>query len=561
VTLSRITRGEPRARAWADDDSLVTGESQITPSGRLASLSFLGAALRRRAWLWCPMAVAGLLAALVFKQMFPPAYEASTSILMVYTPDQDPAEAVLTDIALAQSRTVAVDAMRKLGLPQSPHSVRSFQATYSVAQLTDRVIDITVSAPSSSEAVTRARALAAEFLQFRARELQNQQQFAIPTLKQQITQANQAIAALTGKIARISQAAASSGRRTPSAHPASRGGPTPAAGPRARAQQAELAALRRQRNQEEATLAGLEQGVQGYPVGTASEIRGTEVLDAAAPIHSSQLRLTLLYAWAGLVAGLLLGVGIVIVQALVSGRLRRRDDIARALGAPIHLSVGRLRAARSLPGRGSGDRDVQRLVAHLRTAVPPGGGHAAALAVVAVDNAKEVAPSLVALAVSYAQQGKQVVLADLAGGAPAAGLLGMRQPGTGTVRANGAPLVVTVPARDSIAPAGPLQPGQPGTPREWPPAVYDPAGLLLSLVTLDPSLGADHLSTWADSAAVVVTAGRSSGIRIRAVGEMIRLAGTPLVTTVLSGADKTDESLGATAPPYQRAAARAGVGR
>ncbi|HUK73238.1 MAG TPA: hypothetical protein VLW50_31570, partial [Streptosporangiaceae bacterium] len=45
---------------------------------------------------------------------------------------------------------------------------------------------------------------------------------------------------------------------------------------------------------------------------------------------------------------------------------------------------------------------------------------------------------------------------------------------------------------------------------------------------------------------VVVTAGRSSSTRIHAVGEMIRLAGTPLVSAVLVGADKTDESLGAT---------------
>ena len=52
------------------------------------------------------------------------------------------------------------------------------------------------------------------------------------------------------------------------------------------------------------------------------------------------------------------------------------------------------------------------------------------------------------------------------------------------------------------------------------------ADLLLTLVTLDPSLGAEHLATWAASAVVVVTAGRSSWARINAVGEMIRLAGT-----------------------------------
>ena len=46
-----------------------------------------------------------------------------------------------------------------------------------------------------------------------------------------------------------------------------------------------------------------------------------------------------------------------------------------------------------------------------------------------------------------------------------------------------------------------------------------------------------------------MTAGRSSWTRIHAVGEMIRLAGMSLVSAVLVGADKTDESLGVTQPP------------
>ena len=70
-------------------------------------------------------------------------------------------------------------------------------------------------------------------------------------------------------------------------------------------------------------------------------VEGSEVLDAAAPLpHSGRLKLAILYAATGLVAGLALGLGIVIVMALVSDRLRRRDDVAHALGAPVNLSVG-----------------------------------------------------------------------------------------------------------------------------------------------------------------------------------------------------------------------------
>jgi hypothetical protein len=75
------------------------------------------------------------------------------------------------------------------------------------------------------------------------------------------------------------------------------------------------------------------------------------------------------------------------------------------------------------------------------------------------------------------------------------------------------------------------------------------ADLLLTLITLDPSVGGEHLATWAADAVVVVTAGRSSWTKIHAVGEMIRLAGTRLASAVLVRADKTDESLGVTPAP------------
>jgi hypothetical protein len=57
---------------------------------------------------------------------------------------------------------------------------------------------------------------------------------------------------------------------------------------------------------------------------------------------------------------------------------------------------------------------------------------------------------------------------------------------------------------------------------------------------------------------VTVTAGQSSAARINAVGEMVRLAGLPLISGVLIGADKTDESLGV--PPAAQEADRDAVG-
>ena len=75
------------------------------------------------------------------------------------------------------------------------------------------------------------------------------------------------------------------------------------------------------------------------------------------------------------------------------------------------------------------------------------------------------------------------------------------------------------------------------------------ADVLLTLTTLDPALGGEHLNTWATDAVAMVTAGRSSSTRVHGVGEMIRLSGTRLVSAVLVGADTADDSLGVSYTP------------
>jgi hypothetical protein len=75
------------------------------------------------------------------------------------------------------------------------------------------------------------------------------------------------------------------------------------------------------------------------------------------------------------------------------------------------------------------------------------------------------------------------------------------------------------------------------------------ADILLTLATPDPSVGSEHLVTWAPAAVAIVTAGRSSWTKLNSVGEMIRLAGMHPVSAVLVGASKTDESLGVIRTP------------
>jgi hypothetical protein len=250
----------------------------------------------------------------------------------------------------------------------------------------------------------------------------------------------------------------------------------------------------------------------------------------------------------------IVGLGIVVVGALVSDRLRRRDDIARALGAPVKLSVGdvRLHSKISLSRlglRASRASNLQPIVAYLGAAAPKAGKHIV-LAVVPADDPGVAASSVVSLALAYARDGRRVVLADLASGAPAAKLLGDGGAGVRTVNAQQTSLTLAVPDAAEFTPYGPLDRGSAAARNsrftEEVSGVFGSADVLLTLATLDPAFGGEHLATWADSAVVMVTAGRSSWARVQSTGDMVRSGGASVVSAVLVGADKSDCSLGLT---------------
>jgi len=525
--------GEPER--FGDYDDFVATENRsadFTPA--LVSLGFIKGALRRSARFWIVMAVVGLLLGSAIYVISPHPYQATATVVLTHGPNEDTQTAAVNNQAIAETSAVAGLAMHELGLRES---VNSFLTTYTATSITDRLLTVIASAPSGNQAVLRANAVASAFLKFRANEMQSEQNQVMQSLNQQINQAKQHISSIGAQIGQLA------------------GQPS--------AQQSQLSSLRAEQTNATATLTGLQQAVTAnhattQPATTAA-LKGSQILSVAQASHS-RLKPLIIYALVGLIVGLFLGLAIVIVRALVSNRLRRRDDIAYALDAPVKLSVGTLRGRRWLPARpgraAKRNLDMRRVVAYLQSAVPSTPAQAD-LAIVAVDNAPDMARAVASLATSYASQGDRVVAADLSRGAHLAHVLGVKSGGAHEVSQNGANFTIAVPDRDDAAPVGPLR------------AVTTPAGaaqagdalaascasadLLLTLVTLDPALGGDHLSTWATKAVVVVSAGQSSADRIHGVGEMIRLAGTRLDSVVLIGADKSDESLGLTHSPDEQA--------
>jgi capsular polysaccharide biosynthesis protein len=520
---------------WSYDGAPDGGERSAPDlSGGLVHLGFFTAALRRSAWIWSLIAVIGLLAGSALYVKEPPAYHATASVLLVDNPNTDPAVEIQTDSSLAQSQAVAAQVVKQLKLPQS---VASFQAAYTATVVTETVLTLNVGAPSSAAAVQRAAALAKAFLAYRAQYAQTQEQQLFTQLDQQYNAAEQRLQSINAQLSQLPTATTA-------------------------AEKTQLTKLQNQQEQQ--------RQIQQYATSTKSTaktytnaiVKGSYVLNAATAVPRSKVKGAALYLAGGLLGGLIIGMGGVIIAALMSRRLRRRDDIALAMSAPVKLSVGPLRKRRwppTLPRQAAKRTlDTRRVAAYLRGAVPGSSRGPASLAVVAVDDPQVVARVVESLAVTCAEEGKRVIVADLSGGAYLARLLGENSPGIHPVSHDGAQLTLVLPEHEEIAPVGPVPAAGPAGSQadEALVTACASADLLLTLVTLDPALGGDHLGTWAASAVAVVTAGGSSAERVHGVSEMIRLAGTRLDSVVLVGADGNDESLGTNGSAAQTALAK-----
>lgn len=516
--------GSPLERSPSHDGFTAAGDRPSNYWVGLPSLRFIGGALRRSMWVWCGIAAAGLLIGLALSVISPPAQQAATTVLLSHNPFERPSDAILTDMAMAESRPVAQQAMAKLKLREN---LSSFLAAYTVTPLTDRMVLITVGAPTVAEAQARANAVASAFLEFRARAIRAQQPSMLTTLNRRVAAAVRQVSVVSAQIASVSK---------------QRVGPT---------QEARLDHLKLMGRRAQSLLSGERQAVVAFQLGTASQVEDSQVVDEAAAVThthrtlSPRITAAILYGATGLIPGLAFGAGFVIVLALVSNRLRRRDDVSRALGAPIGLSVGAIRQKGGGGLAAAHGDEVQRIVRHLRKLMPEESDRVAGLAVVPVDDADVAALAVTALAVSYAQEGKRVAVADLWQGTPAARLLGIGDPGVHTVDVDGSRLAVAIPDPDIVAPAGPFA-APPGweRPSQELVAVGRSADVLLTLARLDPSVGGEHLATWCSDAVVMVTAGCSSGAAIHAASEMVQTSGTRLASTVLVGAARADESLG-----------------
>jgi capsular polysaccharide biosynthesis protein len=524
--MSNQPYNEPTVRepVWADDDGLFDNDRSASfPPDALVTFRFIRDALRRHVRIWLVVALLGLAGGLASTVVLPTPSTSQTRLLLTHRDGEDPTKAMATDVSLATTHTVAQRVIDLLGLPVTQDDLLK---QYTAAASTDRVLEITAKGKTDDESTRLAATVAQVVLVYRKEQIALQNR----PLSRDLTSAQ-------NDLSLAEQAVRAAGD-----DPADMKRPDTPEGARLGAARDRLTYVRQQLQ---------DQQVQ------ALRMNSSRVLDAAAPVPVSAKRTIVINAGTGLIAGLFLGIGFVIVRALVSDRLWKRQDIAHALGVRVRLSSARPPRWRLLPRpailRASQRRspENQLIVQHLDRRISWNERPVPSLVVVSVDDIPTCALAVASLAVSLAEDGKHILVADLTESGRLARMLGVQTAGTHESRFSepGRRIDVHLPEPGTGPAEGAyLRRGEGSRPSGSGnvalDASWEVADLVLSLADLSPELGADHLATWASRAAVVVTAGRSTATAIQATGEMLRLAGLEVATAIVLRPDRTDESVG-----------------
>lgn len=489
----------------APDADAAGAPNPTGTSGPPLSLRIVSSAIRRSRRIWVVAAVIGLLAGLVLAKERPEPATATTTLLLEHSGAPDASDAMTTDTAMLSTPPVAQAVVNKLHLHES---ALALLGQFSTVAPSNEVLQITLSAPTGAQALRRSDALAHAFLAFRAASYQSAAKVQIDTLNSQLNSLQSQVEQLTTEIDALPAAEAAAGT-------------------------GDAAPLVSERTQDVTQESEIRATIQSDQLNAATNINTSGVLSPPVLNHRSRYRAYAVDGAVGLLAGLLAAMVAVGGWALVTDRVRRRDDAAAALRAPVVLSLPRWRPTRLLHQRrlrkriARPDPVTDRLARHLRAELE----RSARVALVEVDGADAAATASVRCALDLATTGRRVMAVDLSAGRSLARLIGARHSGTH----------LAVLGQDTGGVWLSVQPG-------GAEAVPSRTDAVVVLATLDPAVGADHVATWADEALVVVTAGRSTFERLRAAADMLRLAGIAVTGAVLVGPDPDDESLGRTVP-------------
>jgi capsular polysaccharide biosynthesis protein len=502
------------APVWrVEDDGAVQLPLSPTTEAGLVSLPFLVAAVRR-GWRRV-VTVAGVCAflALSLTQVMGGQPAARVTLLVVSDPTTDPSSAMLTNLSLLNMRAVSQQVITLLHLPLTPED---FQGSVKGGQLSDQLMTATVTAPSDQEAIKRADTLAKVYLDFRAQQLSSSADSTIEADQQLVDSLNQKIDDLTK---RADAASATSGQ-----------------------EQAAMALLN-DRAQLQSKVDATEAEIEATRIQNQAIIGASHVVESPSIVQKSRLKRAALAVVTGLIGGTALGLMWVLLPAVLSTRLRRRDDVARALGLPVRFSAGRVRGRWWwLPGRWD-RRNAERLAHGLATTLPE-EGDTARLTVATIGDVGDGAYVVGALADELARESTRVAVVDLSSSSvldkPSRFRLGRRDPirNRQLVKVRRHDVRVSELAARSRNVASDKDLGK--------------AEVILTLIELDLGSGVDMLGDLADVTVVLVSAGRTTAERLRSSAVLLRQSQIHPAFAMLVGADDSDDSSGLLDPVGDR---------
>jgi len=469
-------------------------------------------ALRRRRKIWLSLAALGLVVGLGYHVAVPRSYTAHATLYLAQTPGSDPAVGIANDLALLQTNAVGKRAADLLGEPSLSPSKLLGKAPGTVES--DDVLMLNVAGPTKTEAVRRANALAKALLGFRADRIQQQTATADKALQDEISSLQQQISQLSVSINDLGTS-----------------------------QNSQLTTLVGKQSGDTSEIAALDETIQQNQLASIAITSGSRVVTAGTLVPASTAKLFGLDGISGLIGGLVIGVAFVAAQAVLSDRLRRRDEVASLLGAPVELSLMPIRRLKvhhhRWVRRGALERqgEVGVFAGYLRRRGIRQGGRKTLL-VVAVDDVTVPAAALAVLAKRLADEGDKVLVADLTNEGLLARIMGdLPVDGESLANRTGGHIQVFTPPPDDMNEI--VEP-------PW-VATTDGVSTVLILTEMDLARGAWHL-TWAKQAVVTVTAGRSRAQRVNSTAVLLRAAGITIRSGVLIGADAEDQSIGLLQP-------------
>lgn len=288
------------------------------------------AGIRWRKRLWIGGAMLGVLGGVLATVALPPAATATAKVLVARQDDNSADRTMLmsTDIELFKTNGVAKAAIARLGSEGSPARLLG---AYTGKAATPNVLEVTVSAPTSAEAVRDAQALSDAFIADHVGRATDRANQGAERLLQRADELQRSVDQINSQIA------------------SGRGG-------------TDFAALNASRSGLVAQISELSRRADDLRLATDQVAIGTQLVDPPRATKASRLTVAAKFIATGLILGFGGGLGLAAMLSVIRNRPILRRDIAAHLRAPV---IVQLPLERPLRRRSRADETRRRAAATL----------------------------------------------------------------------------------------------------------------------------------------------------------------------------------------------------